>query len=66
MEEVYLKVKDSLINSYNENPSIDYITSQYYDTYTPNSKIQPRENPVFLKMLLGYAIDGMKLCGFIS
>jgi glyoxylase-like metal-dependent hydrolase (beta-lactamase superfamily II) len=66
MEEIYLKVKDSLINWYNENPSIDYIVSQYYDTYTPNSTVQSRENPVFLKMILGWSIDGMKLSGFIS
>ncbi|HEC36862.1 hypothetical protein LCGC14_0766590 [marine sediment metagenome] len=66
MQELYFNVKSSLIKWYNENPSIDYIVPLYYDKFTPNSKIESRENPVLLKMVLGWAMEGMKKSGFIS
>ncbi|MFW9825892.1 MAG: MBL fold metallo-hydrolase [Candidatus Thorarchaeota archaeon] len=66
MHELYLNFKNSIIKWYNENPSIDYIAPLYFDKFTPNSKIESRENPVILKMVLGWAMEGMKQSGFIS
>ncbi|MHA1987921.1 MAG: MBL fold metallo-hydrolase [Promethearchaeota archaeon] len=39
MEDLYFKVKESLIEWYTENPSIDSITSKYCKTLIPDSKI---------------------------
>ena len=66
MQDLYFNVKSSLIKWYNENPSIDYIIPLYFDKFTPNSKIESKENPVLLKMVLGWAMEGMKKSRFIS
>ena len=66
MQDLYFNDKSSLIKWYNENPSIDYIIPLYFDKFTPNSKIESKENPVLLKMVLGWAMEGMKKSRFIS
>jgi len=62
MEDLYFKVKNSLIEWYNENPSIDDITSKYYKTFIPDSKHWSEKLFVFLVDMM---INGLKLSGFI-
>ncbi len=62
MEDLYFKVKNSLIEWYNENPSIDDITSKYYTTFIPDSKYWNEKLFVFLVDMM---INGLKLSGFI-
>ncbi len=63
MEDLYFKVKDSLIEWYNENPSIDFITSKYCRTIIPNSKFW---NENFFAVIIEMMINGLKLSGFIK
>ena len=63
MEDLYFKVKDSLIEWYNENPSIDFITSKYCRTLIPNSKFW---NENFFVVIIEMMINGLKLSGFIK
>ena len=62
MEDLYFKVKNSLIEWFNENPSIDDITSKYYKIYIPESKHWNEKLFVFLVDMM---INGLKLSGFI-
>ncbi len=62
MEDLYFKVKNSLIEWYNENPSIDDITSKYYKTFVPDSKTWNEKLFVFLVDMM---INGLKQSGFI-
>ena len=63
MEDLYFKVKDSLIEWYNENPSIDFITSKYCRTLIPNSKFW---NENFFVVIIEMMINGLKLSGFLK
>ncbi len=63
MEDLYLKVKNFLIEWYNENPSIDFITSKYCKTLIPNSKFW---NEKAFIVIVGMMINGLKLSGFIE
>jgi glyoxylase-like metal-dependent hydrolase (beta-lactamase superfamily II) len=63
MEDLYFKVKDSLIEWYNENPSIDFITSKYCRTLIPNSKFW---NENFFVFIIEMMINGLKLSGFMK
>ena len=62
MEDLYFKVKDSLIDWHKENPSIDVITSQYCRTFIPTSKSW---NENLFAFLVEMMINGLKLSGFI-
>ena len=63
MEDSYFKVKNFLIEWYNENPSIEYITSKYYQTITPNSKFWTEKAfEIFINMM----INGLKYSEFIA
>jgi len=62
MEDLYFKVKNSLIEWYNENPSIEDITSKYYKTFISDSKHWNEKLFVFLVDMM---INGLKLSGFI-
>lgn len=62
MEDLYFKVKNSLIEWYNENPSIDVITSKYYKTLIPNSKSW---NETIFEFIVGMMINGLKISGYI-
>ncbi|NVM46530.1 MAG: MBL fold metallo-hydrolase [Candidatus Lokiarchaeota archaeon] len=62
MEELYFKVKNSLIEWYNENPSIDTITSKYVKTLMPKSKFW---NEKIFEFIVGMMINGLKISGFI-
>ena len=63
MEDLYFKVKNSLIEWYNENPSIDYITNKYCNTLMPNSKFW---NERAFAVIIQNMINGLKLSGFIK
>jgi len=63
MEDLYFKVKNSLIKWYNENPSIDSITNKYFKTLIPNSKYWNERGFAFM---IGMMINGLKLSGFIK
>ena len=63
MEDLYFKVKSFLIEQYNENPSINIITSNYCKTLMPNSKFW---NETIFEFLVDYMINGLKLSGFIK
>ena len=62
MEDLYFKVKNYLIEWYNENPSIDVITSKYCRTLMPNSKFW---NEKIFEFIVGMMINGLKISGFI-
>jgi glyoxylase-like metal-dependent hydrolase (beta-lactamase superfamily II) len=63
MEDLYFKVKNSLIEWYNEDPSIESITEKYCKTLIPNSKFWNEKLFVFLIRMM---IDGLKLSGYIE
>ncbi|NVM35520.1 MAG: MBL fold metallo-hydrolase [Candidatus Lokiarchaeota archaeon] len=63
MEDLYFKVKNSLIKWYNENPSIDYITNKYFKTLIPNSKVW---NEKAFVIMIEMMINGLKLSEFIK
>ena len=63
MEDQYFKVKDSLIEWYNENPSIDFITNKYCRTLIPNSKFGKQ---LLLHVHKERELEGLKLCGFLK
>ena len=63
MEDLYFKVKNSLIEWYNESPSIDYITNKYFKTLIPNSKFW---NEKAFAIMIENMINGLKLSGFIK
>ncbi len=63
MEDLYFKVKSFLIEQYNENPSINIITSNYCKTLIPNSKFW---NETIFEFLVDYMVNGSKMSGFID
>ena len=62
MEELYFKIKNSLIEWYKENNSINIITSKYINTLMPNSKFW---NEKIFEFIVGMMINGLKISGFI-
>ena len=66
MEEFHFNAKKSLIKWYNENPSIEYITLKYHETFIPESTIHTKENILGLQLLITWLIDGLKTAGFIE
>jgi glyoxylase-like metal-dependent hydrolase (beta-lactamase superfamily II) len=63
MEELYFKVKNSLIEWYNENPSTEIITSKYCTTLMPNSKYW---NETIFKFIIDMMLNGLKTSGFLE
>lgn len=66
MEEIHFKTKDAIIKWYNENPSLDYLTTKYHETFIPNSKIHTKENILGLELIVSWLIKGLKSNGFIK
>lgn len=66
VEEFHFNVKNSIIEWYNENPSLDYITLKYYEKFIPTSKIHTRENIHGLQFEMEWFIDGLKTMGVIK
>ncbi len=65
-EEIHYKTKESIIKWYNENPSIEYITSKYHETFTPDSKVHTKENILGLELIVEWLVNGLKYSGFIK
>jgi glyoxylase-like metal-dependent hydrolase (beta-lactamase superfamily II) len=65
MEVVHHKTKQAIKIWYNENPSIDYITSKYHETFIPYSKIFPEDKMMSLKLSIEWLVEGLKFSGFI-
>jgi glyoxylase-like metal-dependent hydrolase (beta-lactamase superfamily II) len=63
MEELYFKAKNLLINLYNENPSVEYITNKYFETLTPKSTFW---NEKGFEFFINMMIEGLKYSGFIE
>jgi glyoxylase-like metal-dependent hydrolase (beta-lactamase superfamily II) len=63
MEDLYFKVKNSLMEWYTEDPSIESITSKYCRTLIPDSK---NWNEMVFGFLVGMMINGLKISGFIE
>jgi glyoxylase-like metal-dependent hydrolase (beta-lactamase superfamily II) len=62
MEEQYFEVKNSLIEWYNEDPSIEVITKKYCQNLIPNSNW----NETVFTFLVGMMINGLKISGYIE
>ncbi|MFX1499168.1 MAG: MBL fold metallo-hydrolase [Promethearchaeota archaeon] len=63
MEDLYFEAKNSVIKWYNENPSIDYIVSNYCKNFASKSEIWTEKLFVFLISMM---IDGLKFSGFLK
>lgn len=66
VEEFYFKAKNSMLQWYNENPSIQYLAEKYHETYIPNSTIHTKENLLGLHLVMEWIEGGLKCAGFIS
>lgn len=66
MEEIHFKTKDAIIKWYNENPTPEYITAKYHETFIPNSKIHTKEKIFALQKMIEWQIIGLKTSGFIK
>ncbi len=65
MEVLHNKTKESLIQWYKENPSIDYITAKYQENYIPHSTIFTKENLYGLRLTMEWLVEGLKANGFL-
>ncbi len=63
MEDLYFKVKESLIEWYYKDPSLESITKKYFRTYVSNSKIW---NEKLFEALVHMMVNGLKYSGFIE
>jgi glyoxylase-like metal-dependent hydrolase (beta-lactamase superfamily II) len=63
MEDLYFKVKNILIEWYNEDPSTESITAKYCKTLIPNSKFW---NEKAFALIIDMMIYGLKISGFIK
>lgn len=66
MEDLYFKAKDLLINTYNENPSLDHITAQYHEKLIPNSKIFTKDTLMGLHWNIEQNINTLRAAKFID
>ncbi|MHA1915159.1 MAG: MBL fold metallo-hydrolase [Promethearchaeota archaeon] len=58
MEDLYFKVKNSIIEWHDAHLSIDEIANRYVEKFMPNSKVW---NAQLMKVLIEWMIDGLKL-----
>jgi glyoxylase-like metal-dependent hydrolase (beta-lactamase superfamily II) len=66
MEVLYFDMKDAVIKWHGENNSIKYIAEKFHEKFIPNSTVHTKENIVGFEMVLGWAIDGLKIAGIIK
>ena len=66
MEDAHFQTKNAMIEWYNENNDIAYITSKYHENFTPNSTIHTKENMLGLELVISWLIEGLKISGFIK
>jgi glyoxylase-like metal-dependent hydrolase (beta-lactamase superfamily II) len=60
MEELYYKVKNSIIEWHKKDPSVDIIADKYVEKFMPNSKFW---NAQVMKVIIEWAIAGLKMSG---
>jgi glyoxylase-like metal-dependent hydrolase (beta-lactamase superfamily II) len=63
MEDLYFKAKNSILEWYDENPSVEYITSKYFKNLIPDSKFW---NERLFAFLIEMMINGLKFSGHIK
>ncbi len=66
MEDLQFKAKNLIIESYNKNPSLEYITKEYHDRLIPNSEIFSIDHLMGLQWNIEQNIDTLKATGFIE
>ena len=66
MEKFHFNAKSSIIQWYNENSSVEYITLKYHEKFIPNSKIHTKKNILGLQLVVQWLIDGLKYTNFIK
>ena len=62
MESLHHKTKESIIKWYNENPSVEYLSKKFIETFIPNSSKTLEE----MQNSMGWLIKGLKISGFIK
>ena len=65
IEEFYYKTRDSIIKWYNENPSLESLTSKYFETFMPPIPNPEMQMEIF-KITMDWLIKSLKLSGFIK
>jgi len=63
MEELYFDVKNTIVEWYRTNPSVDVITGKYVEKFMPNSKFW---NAQVMKVVIEWVIMGLKMSGEIN
>ncbi|TFG07458.1 MAG: MBL fold metallo-hydrolase [Promethearchaeota archaeon] len=66
MELLHFKTKNSIIKWYHENPSLDYITSKYHESFISKSHLFTKNQLLGLKLAIQWLIDGLKAGCFIE
>jgi len=66
VENLYFKAKNILINAYNENPDIHFITEKYHDEIIPDSPLFTKETLMGLHWSIEQHIKTLKAIGFIK
>jgi glyoxylase-like metal-dependent hydrolase (beta-lactamase superfamily II) len=66
VRDFHFNVKNSIIKWYNENPSLDYIASNFHKTFIPNSKTHTKENIHGLEFEIEWFVNGLKMMGAID
>jgi len=61
MERLHYKTKNSIIEWYKKNPSLDYITTKYLETFIPNSTFFTKEKIMGLKISMQWLIEGLRI-----
>lgn len=65
IEEFYYKTRDSIIKWYNENPSLESLTSKYFETFMPSIPNPEMQMEIF-KLTMDWLIKSLKFSGFIK
>ena len=66
MEDLHFQAKNSIIQWYDENPSMNYIALKYHEKFTPNSKVFTKEHIGGLELQMEWLTRGLRSSGFIS
>jgi len=66
VEEFHFNTKKAIINWYNENPSLEYITLKYHEEFIPKSKIFTKQTIHGLELVIEWFIIGLKKMGAIK
>ena len=66
VEDLYFKAKNAIIQFYNENPNVDYVTEKYLETIIPNSKIFSKDSIHGVQWNIEQNIQCLKAAGFLK